>query len=149
MSAALRELLGLDEMVERALDCQPLAPASPARWWQLIGMVCGGKLDSDVMRTVLTAAGVPALLADAERSHIMALDMATKASTAEAALLAKSAAYDALVARVEAAPWGYVAGEYHGAEHGGIIVMDYVRAPVGQRVRLLVSDDRPSTVGEK
>lgn len=73
--------------------------------------------------------------------------------TAEAALLAKSAAYDALVARVEAAPVGQVRGAAVNASNEILEVAlfgDRNQVPLLSRVRLLVSDDRPShTAGEK
>lgn len=74
----------------------------------------------------------------------------------EAALLAKSAEYDALVARVEVAPIVAVAIGYpNGYADTDIEIecypedFDRIVAINGQRVRLLVSDDRPSTVREK
>ena len=77
-----------------------------------------------------------------------------RAETAEAALLAKSAEYDALVARVVAAEVGCFRWVTCTADDGvtGIrVAACYASAElVGKTVRLLVSDDRPShTAGEK
>lgn len=78
-----------------------------------------------------------------------------RAETAEAALLAKSAAYEALVARIEESPQGVVVGvNFEQWDRPAWSVMDdRDEVPLtlgGQRVRLLVSDDRPShTAGEK
>lgn len=81
------------------------------------------------------------------------LELLQRAETAEAALLAKSAAYDALVARVEAAPVGQVRGAAVNASNEILEVAlfgDRNQVPLLSRVRLLVSDDRPShTAGEK
>ena len=83
------------------------------------------------------------------------LELLQRAETAEAALLAKSAAYDALVARVEAAPVGEcVLYDVCGMETP-VIDLELTTPEAfpyisGMRVRLLVSDDRPShAAGEK
>ena len=65
----------------------------------------------------------------------------------EAALLAKSAAYEALVAEIARAPVGKVEVYDTPEQWRYVIVPDHFDS--GQRVRLLVSDDRPShTAGE-
>lgn len=89
--------------------------------------------------------------------RIGGLTPADKTKAAEAALLAKSAEYDALVARVEAAPVAIVDVDEKG--WGLAVTMD--NGPLSEqaealdalhdkRVRLLASDDRPShTAGDE
>lgn len=152
MSAALRELL------ERACEAYLYSQMRDDRFTA-----------ADWMADAFNAAGIPALLAEVERlrAEIVALRRdrglqqarrkfnRARAETAEAALLAKSAAYDALVARVEAAPVVEMRmrDDDRGKdwlECGDELNYASMSALDGQRVRLLVSDDRPSrTAGEK
>ena len=122
MSAALRELL------ERACEAYLYSQMRDDRFTA-----------ADWMADAFNAAGIPALLAEVERmraseekAHIVAMNQATRASNAEAALLAKSAAYEALVAEIEAAP----------VVPAGSWVRNYMatvnRIPHGSRVRLLL-----------
>ena len=122
---------------------------------------------TDYVNAELAVAAVnalPKLLAEVERlrAEIVALRRdrglqqarrkfnRARAETAEAALLAKSAAYDALVARAYQEGW-HECAEWAGRDdlHPDVDSKAYEVARDKRLARLLVSDDRPShTAGE-
>lgn len=143
------------------VDCEALrallAKATPGPW------ECGRGIQYEPVTTVYCDDSLGSAVATCRLQHTVAISREQQAANAALiaaavnalpALLAKSDAYDALVARVEAAP--VVEMRMRDDDRGNDWLecgdeLNYasMSALDGQRIRLLVSDDRPShTAGE-